>query len=358
MTDERNDEKQKALAQTQLTDLQDTIAHLRAKNTQLENQLGSFQESKGAMTELALEVQQAVKAAEPYLKKHRPAIKENRPEKAVVPVLLFSDWHIGEVIRKEETEGFGEFNWNIARKRVFYTVDKFLAWVETHRRAFKIEEAVVLGIGDYVSGDIHRELSVTNEFPVPVQAANAGLLLGEAVRRIAPEFEKVRFFGVGADNHGRLTRKPQAKQKSTNSFSFLVHAIARQALSEHTNVSFYESEGAKKIVNVAGKKLLVEHGDSFARSWMGIPYYGFERARGREAARRMGKDRDLEFDYVIVGHFHVPAIVSGNILVNGSLSGTSEFDHLAGRHALPAQVSFFIHPVHGIFDWVAWKTSI
>lgn len=352
-------EKEKALAKTQLTDLQDTIAHLRAKNTQLESQVDSFQEARGAQKELALEIQQAVRAAEPYPKKQRPiAKKENKAGQAVVPVLLFSDWHIGEVTRKEETEGFGEFNWSIARKRVFYTVEKFLSWVETHRRAFKIEEAVVLGIGDYVSGDIHRELSVTNEFPVPVQAANAGLLLGEAVRRIAQEFERVRFFGVGADNHGRLTRKPQAKQKSTNSFSFLVHAIARQALGKHTNVSFYESEGAKKIVNVAGKKLLVEHGDSFARSWMGVPYYGFERARGREAARRMGRDRDLEFDYIILGHFHVPAVLSGNILVNGSLSGTSEFDHLAGRHALPAQVSFFIHPVHGIFDWVAWKTSI
>src|SRR6266581_4307027 len=65
--------------------------------------------------------------------------------------------------------------------------------------------------------------------------------------------------------------------------------------------------------------------------------------------------KDVGFDYMSVGHWHVPGVVSGNILINGSLSGTDEFDHGCGRHAPPAQVSFLVHPKHKIFGWTAWN---
>lgn len=85
----------------------------------------------------------------------------------------------------------------------------------------------------------------------------------------------------------------------------------------------------------------------------GIPYYGMERDRAREAMKRQHTEKG--FDYISIGHWHVPAIIGGNILVNGSLPGTTEFDHLVGRHASPAQVSFMVHPKFGLFNWVAWK---
>jgi hypothetical protein len=44
-----------------------------------------------------------------------------------------------------------------------------------------------------------------------------------------------------------------------------------------------------------------------------------------------------KFDYISIGHWHVPAIIDGNILVNGNLPGTTEFDHIQGRHAAPSQ---------------------
>jgi hypothetical protein len=268
---------------------------------------------------------------------------------------MLSDWHIGEVIEADETEGFGTFNWAIAQQRVDRITTKFLEQVEMFRASFNIPRLCILGLGDWVSGDIHSELLRTNEFPLPVQAANAGHLFAEAVIKLAPHFQHVKVVEVGADNHGRLQPKPQFKQKSANNMSFLVYTVANARLSALKNVDIEFPAGLRHVVNLDGVKYLAEHGDTI-KSWQGIPYMGMSRHTLREGFKRMRRP-EIAFDYLTLGHFHVPAIIEGGILVNGSLSGTSEFDHGVGRHSAPAQVSFLSHPRWGAFCWTAWRAE-
>lgn len=325
------------------------IVFLRSANRELETRISGLLKVVGEQRELADSIKSAIVATEPFPRPTRkPVEKAGSP---VVPVIKLSDWHIGEIIQKNETEDFGEYSWRIAQSRLFGILDSFVKWVYTLRNGYRIDECIVLGEGDYISGDIHRELSVTNEFPVPVQTAKAGLLFGEAVAFLAAHFGRVTVYQVGADNHGRLERKPQFKQKFQNSYSFLVHTISEAYLLGHKNVEIFASEGMKYVATIAGWKFLIEHGDT-VKSWMGIPYYGIERARAREATRRMGTDRN--FHYQSIGHWHVPGLVSGNILINGSLSGTSEFDHGCGRHAPPSQVAFLVSQKHGVFNVTAF----
>jgi hypothetical protein len=331
----------------------DQLEHLRAKNAELDREVSRLRKFVGEQKEMAQLVVAAVKASDPL----KPVPWKSPPKsgKPVIPVLVLSDLHIGEVVDSGEVEGFNAFDWNIAQSRATYIVTSFLKWVETLRHGYKIDEAVVLGVGDYISGGIHYELAVTNEFPVPVQTAKAGMLVGNVVATVAPHFGKVTFYQVGADNHGRMNAKPQFKQKSENSFSYLVHTIASSVLEKHKNVEIITAKGMKHLCNINGFKFLVEHGDT-VKSFMSIPYYGLERARAREATRRM--NTDMTFDYMTIGHFHCPALIAGNILVNGSLSGTSEFDHGCGRHAPPSQIAFLVHPEHGMFGFTPFKTNI
>lgn len=329
----------------------DVNAHLRAKNAQLEGQLERLRAALGGQRELASLVTSAVQAVTPYSRVYKP--QPTKKGQAVTPVFMDSDWHIGEVTEANETEGFGVYNHAVAKKRLLDNITEAeIRWATKQRNAYNIDEAVVIGIGDYISGDIHRELSVTAEFPVPVQTAEAGALLAERVRRIAAHFEHVRVIGVGADNHGRLQPKPQAKQKYQNSMSYLVHAIAKASLSNLKNVTFEESQGISYLAEIAKHKFLIMHGDTI-KSQLSIPYYGVSRLLGREARRRM--NTKLGFDYQLIGHFHVPAFVEGQTIINGSLSGTSEFDHSCGRHADAAQVGFMVHPEHGLFNMTAFK---
>jgi len=329
------------------------IEHLRAKSAELDKEVRRLRQIIGEQREIATGLVAAVKATDPF-----PRIAWKSPAKSgkpIIPVLKLSDLHIGEVIRKDETEGFGAFNWDIAQERAAYIVNSFLRWVETQRYGYRIDECCIFGEGDYISGDIHRELSVTAEFPVPVQTAKAGLLIGHLISLIAPHFAKVTFHQVGADNHSRLNPKPQFKQKAQNSYSYLVHTIAAQALANHKNVEIVTATGIKHLASVNGFRFLIEHGDT-VKAFMGIPWYGLERSRAREATRRMNTDKG--FHYMSIAHWHVPCLIGNSIVVNGSLCGTNEFDHGCGRYAAPAQVAFMVHPEHGMFGLTPFRTEI
>jgi hypothetical protein len=335
------------------SDLNATIEHLRAQVAEHRATIQRYQKSRGGLIEVAREICTAVKALEPP--KFVP-YKPGDPSRSEVAVVAnISDLHIGEIIRPVETGGFGAFNYEIAKARMATYRDNLLSWTALNRRAYNIPDLHVFAIGDYVSGDIHAELLKTNEFPLPGQTARAGELIAAFVRDVAARFRKVYFHGVGADNHGRLQPKPQAKQKAANNMSYLVHALVEAYSSKIPNVAVTQYEDMKPVIEVANHRFLVEHGDNY-KAQFNIAYYGIERGRGREATRRMLTGD--KFHYMNLGHWHVPGVISGNVIMNGSLSGSTEYDHAAGRHAAPSQISYLVHPRWGMYNWVAWKFAV
>lgn len=336
---------------------------LRAKNTQLEAQVKQLQRDTGSLKELTDALVGAVKALEPA--KLQPYKKGTKAEAEIAAVFKLSDWHTGAFTPASATEGFGSFNWAKQQAAIDYIGDKFLGWIATHRLAFNIPKLYILSEGDMISGDIHYELQVTNEFPAPVQAVKAGDLLGRMIAKLAPHFPEVHVSEINIDNHSRLTKKLQFAQGDENSWGYVVHAIANKELEKHRNVNIIQAKGIRQVITVQGIKFLTEHGHT-TKCYMGVPYYGIERQRGKEAAKRIQAmldqqrrevaqlQRDIGFDFMSIGHWHVPGIVSGNILINGCLPGTTEYDHAAGRYAPPSQVSFLVHPKYKIFDWTSW----
>lgn len=344
-----------ALSQTAEADqMAERLAHYKAKSEQAETQLARFRKDRGSYQELIEQLKSAVVAADRWDRvKYAPGDGKKAPISLVVKV---SDWQIGEVVSAEETERFGEFNWKIAQDRVFYLADRLIESANMYRAAgFALDELAIFSEADLVSGNIHYELEVTNEFPVTVATANAGLLLGEFTARLAAHFKVVSLYELSADNHGRLTRKSQSKQGGKNNYSYLAHVIANQYLAKHSNVIPTMFPGTKGLATVQGKKFLIAHGHHIMGQ-AGIPFYGMERDKAREAVKRA--QTQGMFDYISMGHWHVPAVISGNILINGSLPGTTEFDHMQGRHAIPSQVSLLVHPKHGMFGWTPWKLNV
>lgn len=331
-------------------EMADRLKHYQAKSESLQSKVNKLMAERGKLNVYRDDLVNVVPALEPY---PRVPFEPGDPSRsAVAPVLKVSDWQIGEVINASETDGFGVFNWEIAQARVFDLTTKVIDWVKMHRQGgFKIPALHVFSEADIVSGNIHYELEVTNEFPAPEATAKAGMLLGEMLSRFAPHFERVVVWEESADNHGRLTKKNQFKQGAKNNFSYLAHEIANLYVRDHANISIVKGDGTSLLATVAGKKFLIKHGHS-VKSQLGLPYYGIDRERGREAVRRMGTG--LEFDYISVGHWHVPAWING-FLINGNLPGTTELDHALGRHSGPSQVSFMVHPKHGVFNFTPWK---
>jgi len=316
---------------------------LRKQITMLRTEIASLKERLGSREETMDRLRDAVREIEPP--KVRLIKPQPRSKPKVSAVLLLGDWHIGEIIRGSEVEFSNRFNWKAAQAGIERIVSAFIKWVICQRGAYAIDHCAIIGLGDWISGEIREELRANAEFPTPVQVARAGSLLSWAVATVAAHFSHVDFWEVGADNHGRLTPKPVAKRKAEYNMGYLTYALAELRLRSLPNVVCISSPGMKMMANINGWRFLCEHGDT-VRAWMGVPWYGIQREVGREAIRRMNRRR---FDYVVTGHWHTPVFLENRVIVNGALTGTTEYDHSAGRFAAPCQVGFLVDTHHGVF---------
>jgi hypothetical protein len=328
----------------------DEMRHLRDEVARLTATLNQRKLAAGQIAEAMDEVLAAVKQIKPLPQVYQPVPKPGRVSSPVVQVAQATDWHIGEVTDPDQTEGFGATNYEIATQRIGKFGTQLIEKAELARHAYQIDECHVLGTADWVSGDIHEELSRTNEFPVPVAAVKAGFLLGAFLARLAPHYTQVTADLITAGNHDRITRKPQSADGGLNTWGYVVCEIAKAQVAAIPNVRVRVHTALSAIVDVAGTRYLIAHGHGIKGTW-GIPFYGIERRKQREAMARMNMDPSRHFDKIVIGHFH-EALNHQHWLIGGSLSGTTAFDHEQGRHARPHQTAWFVHPKHGEFDWL------
>lgn len=332
--------------ESQVVALKGELHDLERRNKKLMEQIGEGELFVDRITS-------AIVAAKPYQTYTYQSPKKGTEAAAI---LKLSDWHIGEVVSKIETEGFGGYDFDIAKRRMLTIADDFVKWSRVQRHSYKMEEAHLFCEGDFIAGDIHRELSVTNEFPLPVQTEKAGNLLGEVMRIIHSHFKRVVVWQNAADNHGRLVKKPQSKQCALNNMSRLVYAVANARTSRCNRLQIQPIAGIKKVANVLGTRWLIQHGNGI-KCHMGIPYYGISRGVGRESKKRLRMNKE-GFDYISMAHFHVPAVIEDIVFVNGALSGTTEYDHGQGRYCDPAQCAVLVSKKRQCyFNWTPFRVK-
>lgn len=324
------------------------VEHLRAVNAALQAKLDSAKKDLGEQRVMHVELMEAIQAAEPPKMAYKPNTKAGSP---ITHVLHLTDLHNGEVTRKDEVDGFGEFNPALFDARLQDLASRVIDVTAVKRSGYNIPTLHVIGTGDYISGDIHEELKVTNAYPAPVQCVRASFGIGAAIALMAPHFERVVCDFITLDNHGRLTRKNQASEGGENNFGYLVAHGLKQYLSRFPNVEMRIHAKPSTVIRIGSERYLAFHGHEI-KGWAGLPYYGFDRRAAMEAVKRMNVP-DSAFTKMVFGHFHVAV---DTLLYNsgGSLSGTNAFDHSCGRHARAHQTSWFVHPTKGQFDFTRW----
>lgn len=325
---------------------------LSAENKELRSKIAQAQRTSGELNVIMEDVLSAVQQADRVKLDVRHSGGKSKVEQPSSHVIHLTDLHIGQVTKPEQIEDLGEYNYAIATERMKTLAEKVIAKTDVQRSGYNITEAVVIGTGDWVSGDIHPELQFTNEFPAPVQAVKAGYLLGAFFMALAPHFDMVRAELITLDNHGRLTRKPQATDGGLNNWGYVSAAIAKEYCRNQANVTVEVHAQPCKIVVVGPERYLTFHGHQM-RGWAGKPYYGFDQRLLKEALKRMNLSDQVKFTKMVFGHFH-DAAQSGWWTLGGSVSGTDANDHNQGRFAKPHQTSWFVHSEHGEYDFSKW----
>ena len=301
-------------------------------------------------------------------------IKPGKAGKAGTPFLQFSDTHWAEKISLEETSGINEYGLVIGQQRIRRIIEKTISICFEHTVNPKYDGIVVNVLGDMVSGDIHEDLSLTNEVPIMPAVLDLFGVLIWAFTTLADRFGRV-FVPWVPGNHGRNTTRLLFKGRHYRNFDWLLGCLLERHFQADKRLQFYISpDGTDAYFTVAGFRFLSTHGDQLGvKGGDGIIGVLGPMARGTikiaNQVRKMGQD----FDYLSIGHFHTAGRPPGiSLITNGSVCGWGEWARLGIRATPepPKQNLFFVHPDYGVtnlwevfadkakigrkVDWVSW----
>lgn len=293
----------------------------------------------------------------------KPSRKKGEPKRSTI-VTVLSDVHAGERIEPDQMNDFNAYNVDIMEYRLARYFEKVVSLARDGYLGPQKRDGIVLAMaGDMVSGDIHDELSQTNDLSV-----------FEAVLWLAPRIVAglemwAEYFGnvhmVNAPgNHPRNSRIPRYKGRSVNNADYLLAKIVAGywGAANRTNpVTFDIPKSIDAFFNVYGLRFSMEHGDELQKNNPGTSEIGSLGPAKRGTLRKMKQARKegSPFDYLILGHFHqyVPAADQGFIM-NGSLKGYDEYAR--GKHLdpePPQQAALVVTPEYGCTNAVPIKVS-
>lgn len=102
-----------------------------------------------------------------------------KPSSPGVPTLLLSDFHWGEIVFPAQIGNVNKFNMKIARERLRYTIETAIHLCRIISPKMDYPGIVAPLGGDMISGNIHDELTATNELnTMPVVIELYGELIG------------------------------------------------------------------------------------------------------------------------------------------------------------------------------------
>jgi hypothetical protein len=238
-----------------------------------------------------------------------------------IPFTLLSDIHWTEKVDPDQVNGLNTYDIATAEERLqryVYKIDRLChGFVNV-----KYPGIVVSFLGDFLSGDIHEELSATNEL-----STLAGLLklqgtLVWMLKQLADKFGKV-FVPCVIGNHTRLTKKPINKEAVFTSLDWLLYQETALALKDDPRISFLISDSPDVQVSVYGTTYHMTHGDQF-RGGGGIQGAISPWMIGDYRKRKRQQSVDAGYDFLVIAHFHQLAWIKG-VIVNGSVVGYNEF---------------------------------
>lgn len=295
---------------------------------------------------------------------------------ALVPCTIWSDWHIGEVVTASEVNGVNRYDLATAEARIRKLVDRTIDLCFRHMTNPEYPGIVVNLLGDIVSGDIHVELSETNEtelFPIILWSRDR---LIWALKTLADHFGRV-FVPCAPGNHGRMTRKPQAKRYVFKNADWLLYCLLERHFQDvgDTRVQFMVPDTGECLYRVFGHRYLGIHGDDLGvRGGDGIIGILGPVARGEVKMHGSQAHVGRDYDTVLMGHWH-QLLWLQRAIVNNTLKGYDEYARrfLRATASPPSQALWFNHAQRGITarwevhvedaparttgSWVAWESA-
>jgi hypothetical protein len=261
---------------------------------------------------------------------------------AATLVVMLSDTHFDEVVNPDEMEGLNAYNRQIAVLRLQRWAENVVKLARHYLSGVTYDGVVVILGGDIFTGEIHEELTQTNDAPILDSLLFWSEQVAGAVDLLTNEFGKCHVVSV-VGNHGRMTRKPRMKLRVKTNFDWLIAKMIERHFVNDKRVTFTVPESADAFINIYEHGHLITHGDQVSGGGgIGGIYPPIMRMRAKKHARYMATGKS--FQTLWLGHWH-QYISTPSMVVNGSLKGADEYSLIMGfSHEPPQQALAVVTP--------------
>jgi len=309
------------------------LAESRQLVTRLRRLLGESDKEKEQAQRLAGFIERPVKPPK-WLK---PKKKSSAHRGTVCAVL--SDTHFDEVVNLEEMGGVNKYSREIAEMRLRKFTERVVGMSSQYLTGIEFDGCVLFLAGDTVSGEIHDELTQTNEDTAAGTADHWTDELATCLDTLVGAYDKLHVVGV-VGNHGRMTEKGRFKQRTADNWDWVILRSLMRHFRNDERITFQVSRNTDQLVEVHNTRFLLTHGDQSRGS-------GAYNALQKLAAQ---KRYQHDFDILVAGHYHQLIMApSQGLIVNGSLKGWCEYAKVNNFQPEPAQQACFVTtPEHGV----------
>lgn len=280
----------------------------------------------------------------PLLKRKVLPAKKGSPESAV---LMLSDSHVGQVVKGNQTLGFGDYNFQRFAERLKYIEDRVVSILANNINT-KIDELVIFMLGDMLHGNLAHSKEITRGMTLFDQWHAASHCYSQFLLHISQHVEKIRIYSA-VGNHSRFgNQKKMPTEQRYSNFDHFLYAMVKQMVSRQSNIYFNLDNQPFCYVDIKGSKFLGMHGDHLrgGDKQMGVPIHSI--ARQLSGMTQLYESRGLEAPhYWLMGDKHrkidLPT-VKGEWMVNGSFVGDDNFSLTLATSSDPMQRFFGVHP--------------
>lgn len=242
------------------------------------------------------------------------------------PILFTSDFQYGEVVLASDMDGMNAFNKRIFKQRYCLMIDKTISWAEAIEAGWGAEypEGIIyLRGGDAISGEIHAELSETNDATVRGALIELAEIEAAGILRLRDHFGHVHVISIPG-NHGRTTLKPRFKRYTELNFETILADLLHASLRREPGVTFETPASGFAYFDAAGWSFEMRHGDRMGAGG-GVGFIGAPApiTKGHLRTRLNAAVTGKMVDFVLTGHLHTSMKLPRGF-ANGSMPGYNE----------------------------------
>ena len=284
-----------------------------------------------------IDATKVIKPIETYI---IPEYKSNGGNEATAVVLL-SDIHYGETVKKDEVMGLNEYNPEIARQRCdeFFKHSKRI--LDVLGKDIPIRNIVLGLLGDHINNMMFEDAIETNALSPMDEIIAVQKSIASGIEYYLKISDRNLTIVCMRGNHSRITRKPRISGAQGHSLEYLMYHNLATYFQDEPRVKWIIPEAYLCYVKVYDQTLAFHHGEA-------VVYYGGIGGLTIPMNKAIAQwENSKHADIYVCGHFH-QRIDGGNFIVNGSVVGYNAYAiSKKCKFEKPQQVLFLIDKKRG-----------